>query len=213
VALEPRTVADFYAEVMSHLDELGLSTPIWTMPVEVEGAIPFDEDDQHTSYDGDAARRFHQALVSTERLLQEFRARFVGKTSPVHFFWGGFDLAETRFSGRTAPPYSRPAYHCDPSVMQEAYSHEVSSAGFWPVGGAEGMFYSYAYPEPDGFKDFLVAPAGASYDADMGEFVLPYELVRAADDPDRLVLEFFQSTYDAAADNAGWDRGALERPA
>jgi uncharacterized protein DUF5996 len=212
VALEPRTVADFYAEVMAHLDELGLSTPIWTMPVEVEGAIPFDEDDQHKSYDRDAVRRFHQSLVSSERLLQEFRARFVGKTSPVHFFWGGFDLAETRFSGRRAPRYPRKAQHCGSWVMEEAYSHEVSSAGYWPFGRTEGLFYSYAYPEPDGFEDFPIGPAGASYDSDMGEYVLPYEVVRTADDPDRVLSEFFQSTYEAAAERGGWDRGALERP-
>jgi hypothetical protein len=212
VALEPRTVADFYAEVMAHLDELGLSTPIWTMPVEVDGAIPFEEDDQHQSYDRDAVGRFHQALVSSERLLQEFRARFVGKTSPVHFFWGGFDLAETRFSGRTAPRYSRQAFHCGPWVMEEAYSHEVSSAGYWPVTGTEGIFYSYAYPEPEGFKDFAVGPAGASYDTDMGEFVLPYEAVRTAEDPDRVLTEFLERTYEAAAERGGWDRRALERP-
>jgi hypothetical protein len=212
VALEPRTVADFYAEVMARLDELDLHTEIWTMPVEVEGAIPFDEDDQHQSYDADAVRRFHQVLVSSERLLDQFRARFVGKTSPVHFFWGGFDLAETRFSGRRAPRYPSTAVHCGPWVMEEAYSHEVSSAGYWPVAGAEGIFYSYAYPEPSGYQDSRALPDGASYDSELGEYVLPYEVVRAADDPDAVVLQFLQGTYEAAADSAGWDRQTLERP-
>jgi hypothetical protein len=208
--LEPRSVADFYGEVMAQLDELGLSTPIWTMPVEVEGAIPFEEDEDHASYDADAVHRFWLSLVQIDRVFRLFRSRFVGKVSPVHFFWGGFDLAVTRFSGRTAPPHPGGAPHCGPHVMHEAYSHEVSSAGFWPAGGAEGAFYSYAYPEPDGYRSAPLRPAGASYDGDLGEFVLPYEAVRTANDPDATLREFLESTYEAAADSAGWDRVALE---
>jgi hypothetical protein len=209
--LEPRTVADFYGEVMAHLDELGLSTPIWTVPVEMPGFdVPFDEDDDHASYDADAINRFWRSLVQSDRLLQAFRARYVGKVSPVHFFWGGFDLAVTRFSGRTAPPHPGGAPHCGPQVMHEAYSHEVSSAGYWPGAGPEGAFYSYAYPEPDGFRDAPVRPAGALFGADFGEFLLPYEALRKADDPDGALLEFLQSTYEAAANAAKWDRAALE---
>jgi Family of unknown function (DUF5996) len=209
--LEPRSVADFYNELMAQLDELGLSTPIWTMPVEVEGAIPFDQDDEHASYDAQAANRFWRVLVQSDRVLRKFRAGFVGKVSPVHFFWGGFDLAVTRFSGRAAPPHTLQPPHCGPHVMREAYSHEVSSAGYWPAaGGAEGAFYSYAYPVPDGFADASVRPAAASFNEELGEFVLPYETVRAVDDPDDVLLEFLQTTYEAAADTAGWDRPALE---
>jgi hypothetical protein len=208
--LEPRTVADFYAEVMAQLDELGLTTPIWTMPVEIDWAIPFDQDHEHASYDADAVHRFWLSLVQSDRVMHDFRARFVGKVSPVHFFWGGFDLAVTRFSGRAAPPHVQGAPHCGPHVMLEAYSHEVSSCGYWPVAGTEGIYYSYAYPEPDGYRDAPVGPAGASYDGQMGEFVLPYELVRKADDPDSFLLEFLQSSYEAAADNARWDREALD---
>jgi hypothetical protein len=209
--LEPRSVADFYNELMAQLDELGLSTPIWTMPVEVEGAIPFDEDDEHASYDAQAANRFWRVLVQSDRVLHKFRAGFVGKVSPVHFFWGGFDLAVTRFSGRGAPAHTLQPPHCGPHVMREAYSHEVSSAGYWPAaGGAEGAFYSYAYPVPDGFADASVGPAPASFNEELGEFVLPYERVRAADDPDAMLLEFLQTTYATAADTARWDRPALE---
>jgi hypothetical protein len=209
--LEPRSVADFYEELMAQLDELGLSTPIWTMPVEVDGAIPFDVDADHASYDADAVSRFWRVLVQSDRVLHAFRSRYVGKVSPVHFFWGGFDLAVTRFSGRIAPAHQLQPPHCGPHVMREAYSHEVSSAGYWPTaGGAEGAFYSYAYPVPDAFASARVRPAAASYSDELGEFVLPYEAVRAADDPDGLLLEFLQSTYEAAADTGGWDRPALE---
>jgi hypothetical protein len=209
--LEPRSVADFYVELMSQLDELGLSTPIWTMPVEVEGAIPFDEDDEHASYDADAVNRFWRVLAQSDRVLHKFRAGFVGKVSPVHFFWGGFDLAVTRFSGRAAPAHTLQPPHCGPHVMREAYSHEVSSAGYWPTaGGVEGAFYSYAYPVPDGFADAPVGPAAASFNEELGEFLLPYEIVRAADAPDDVLLEFLETTYAAAADTAGWDRPALE---
>jgi hypothetical protein len=212
IALEPKSVADFYGEVMARLDELGLSTPIWPMPVEIEVDVPFDEDHEHAMYDADAANRFWRTLLQSDRVLHEFRSRFAGKASPVHFFWGGFDLAVTRFSGRTAPPYSRGVPHCGPQVMLEAYSHEVSSAGYWPNGAPEGVYYSYAYPEPDGFGDSDVRPTGATYSDELGDFVLPYEQVRMAADPDAVLLEFLQSSYEAAADRAGWNRAALERP-
>jgi hypothetical protein len=211
LALEPRPVADFYREVMARLDELGLSTPIWTMPVEIEGAIPFDQDTEHAAYDPAYARAFWQVLVSSDRVLHDFRSRFIGKASPVHLFWGGFDLAATRFSGRTAPPHPGTAPHCGPHVMLEAYSHEVSSAGYWPATGAEGAYYSYAYPEPDGYRESPLLPEAAAYDRSLGEFVLPYEAVRRADDPEATLLSFLQTTYEAAADRARWDRAALER--
>jgi Family of unknown function (DUF5996) len=198
--------------VMGRLDELGLPTAIWTMPVEIEGAIPFETDHEHASYDADAMHTFWRTLVDADRVFHAFRGRFVGKASPVHFFWGAFDLAATRFSGRTAPPHHMTAPHCGPFVMEEAYSHEVSSAGYWPTGSGEGAFYSYAYPEPDGYRDAPVAPTGASYDEGLGEFVLPYDAVRTAADPDATLTEFLQTTYVAAADHAGWDRHALEHP-
>jgi hypothetical protein len=209
--LESQPVAQFYAELMSRLDELGLGTDIWTMPVEIEGAIPFDEDQLHTTYDPDQAHRFWRLLVQSDRVLHEFRSRFIGKASPVHLFWGGLDLAVTRFSGRAAPPHWGSPPHCGPQVMLEAYSHEVSSCGYWPGGGGEGLFYSYAYPEPEGFRDARVDPDAASYQGDLGEFVLPYEAVRTASDPDRVLLDFLQTTYEAAATNGDWDRQALER--
>jgi hypothetical protein len=212
IALEPKSVAAFYTEVMAHLDELGLGTRIWTMPVEIEGAIPFDSDHDHASYDADAVHRFWLMLVEIDRVFHRFRGQFVGKASPVHFFWGAFDLAVTRFSGRTAPPHPGGAPNCGPFVMQEAYSHEVSSCGFWPGGTSEGTFYSYAYPEPDGFRDVTVRPRGATYDDALGEFVLPYVDVRGADDPDEMLLDFLETTYAAAADRAQWDRAALEHP-
>jgi Family of unknown function (DUF5996) len=211
VALEPRSVADFYEEVFGRLDELGLATPIWPMPVEIEGAIPFTDDHEHASYDAAAATTFWRQLVESTRVLGEFRAGYVGKASPVHFYWGGFDLAVTRFSGRTAPPHPGRAPNCGPHVMLEAYSHEVSSAGFWPGGSDEGTFYAYAYPEPDGFAVWDRLPAAASYSAELGEFVLPYAAVRQAGDPDGLLRQFLESTYAAAADLGGWDRAALER--
>jgi len=211
MALEPRSVASFYAEFMAHLDDLGLSTRIWTMPVEIPDAIPFDTDEQHASYDGTAVQDFWRALVQMDRVFAEFRSRFVGKCSPVHLFWGALDLAVTRFSGRPAPPHPGGAPNCGPFVMHEAYSHEVSSAGYWPGGDGEGFFYSYAYPEPAGFKDEMVRPENARYDDELGEFVLPYETVRAAHDPDAVLLEFLESTYIAAATRAEWDRAALER--
>ncbi len=211
IDLAPRTVADFYGEVMAALDALDLPTAIWPMPVEIPGAIPFDVDTQHASYDAEQAHRFWLALVQMDRVFTTFRSRFLGKVSPVHLFWGALDLAVTRFSGRTAPAHPGGAPNCGPHVMHEAYSHEVSSAGYWPGPDGEGVFYSYAYPAPEGFEEAAIDVPDARYDAALGEFTLPYEAVRTAPDPDQLLLSFFQSTYEAAADLAGWDRHALER--
>ena len=211
--LEPRPVAEFYAAVMQMLDDLDVGTAIWPVPVEIPEAIPFPDDRMHASYDPDAVRRFWLALIEIERVFKVFRSRFVGKASPVHYFWGAIDLAYTRFSGRTAPPHPGGAPNCGPHVMWEAYSHEVSSCGYWPgPPGAEGVFYAYAYPDPPGYRDAAMTLAGARWDDDLGEFVLPYELVRTAPDPDAVLLEFLQSTYAAAATTAHWDRTALERP-
>ena len=212
MALTPRTVADFYGEFDSLMKGLGLEVKIWTTPVEVPDPIPFEKDETHRSYDPEYANRFWRALVQSERVFQQFRAGFVGKCSPVHFFWGSFDLAVTRFSGRRAPEHPGTPGVAD-SITREAYSHEVSSAGFWPGGPAlpEPIFYSYAYPEPGGFNAARVGPASAYYNTDFKEFVLPYEAVRTSDGPDAALLEFLQTTYEAAADHANWDRAALER--
>ncbi|MBC7930451.1 MAG: hypothetical protein H7Z38_07755 [Rubrivivax sp.] len=214
LALAPRTVADFYAEFTSGMRSLGLDVKIWTTPVEVENPVPFEQDTAHASYDPEYANRFWRLLAQAERVFQQFRSRFVGKCSPVHFFWGSFDLAVTRFSGRPAPRHPGAPGVAD-SITREAYSHEVSSAGFWPGGGAlaEPIFYSYAYPEPEGFKDYKVRPDGAGYNADLREFVLPYGAMLASSEPDETLLQFLQSTYEAAADLANWDRDALERTA
>src|SRR5919112_2702767 len=210
--LSPRSVKEFYAEFEEALDSLDLRTEIWPMPVELPDAIAFGEDAEHDSYDPAAVTAFWRALVEVQRVLDVYRSRFVGKASPVHLFWGALDLATTRFSGRTAPDHPGGAPNCGPHVMLEAYSHEVSSCGYWPGGpGEEGVFYSYAYPEPAGFREISGLPEGARWDDGLGEFVLPYELVRTADDPDALLLAFLQRTYEAAADLAGWDRPALER--
>lgn len=211
MVLEPRSVRDFHAELMGRMDELDLTTQIWPVPVEIPGAIPFPDDDVHDAYDPEAVTAFWRALVETERLFDVFRSRFVGKASPVHLFWGALDLATTRFSGRDAPPHPGGVPNCGPHVMHEAYSHEVSSVGYWPGGEGEGVFYSYAYPEPEGFRSCSPGPSAARFDEELGEFVLPYAAVRAADDPDGLLLDFLQSTYEAAAMTAGWDRAALER--
>jgi uncharacterized protein DUF5996 len=210
--LRPRTVADFYAEVMAALAELGVPVHIHTMPNEIPDAIPFEHDHQHAAYDAPAVTRFWRALIQVDRVFKTFRARFVGKCSPVHFFWGSFDLAVTRFSGRPAPPHPGGVPHMPDWVAREAYSREVSSAGFWPGGAAvpEAVFYSYAYPEPPGFRDGAVAPAAARFDAALGEFVLPYEAVRTSADPDATLLAFLQATYEAAAERGHWDRAALE---
>jgi hypothetical protein len=211
--LEDRPVADFHQAVMAMLDDLGLATTIWPVPVEIPDAIPFADDRTHNRYDPDAVHRFWLALVEMQRVFNGFRARFVGKASPVHLFWGALDLAYTRFSGRPAPAHPGGAPNCGPHVMWEAYSHEVSSCGYWPgPPGEEGIFYAYAYPEPPGYRDTVVEPIGARWDDGLAEFILPYELVRTADDPDALLLAFLQSTYDAAATTAQWDRPALERP-
>ena len=209
--LAPRSVADFYAEVMSILDELGLPTRIWTMPVEIPDAIPFDQDHVHASYDAEQVERFWRALVEISRVFEQFRSEFLGKVSPVHLFWGALDLAVTRFSGRPAPPHPGGAPNCGPHVMREAYSHEVSSAGYWPGPDGEGVFYSYAYPEPPGYRDFAVRPDGAGWHDTLAEFVLPYRDVRTAPDPDAVLLEFLHSTYVAAAETAHWSREELER--
>ena len=209
--LVARSVADFYAAVMGMLDDLGLSTRIWTMPVEIPDAIPFDQDHVHATYDRDQVERFWRALIEIVRGFEQFRSEFVGKISPVHLFWGALDLAVTRFSGRPAPPHPGGAPHCGPQVMHEAYSHEVSSAGYWPGPDGEGVFYSYAYPEPKGYRDQPVAPAGAHFDDALGEFVLSYEIVRTAADPDAVLLEFLHTTYAAAAETARWNRKELER--
>jgi hypothetical protein len=213
LALEPRSVADFHRELMARLTSLGLPVKIWTMPGEIAGAIPFEQDRTHASYDRDAANRFWRILVQCERVLTRFRAGFLGKVSPVHFFWGSFDLAVTRFSGRRAPPHTGTAPHVANRVMREAYSHEVSSVGFWPGDETVPMpaFYAYAYPEPTGFDRAPVRPAGAYWDKDMGEFILPYDRVREDQAPDDRLLEFCESTYAGAADLARWNREELER--
>jgi Family of unknown function (DUF5996) len=212
LALEPRSVADFHGEVMGRLRALGLETRIWTMPVEIADPIPFERDHVHAAYDPEYAHRFWRVLVQAHRLFTAFRARFVGKVSPVHFFWGSFDLAVTRFSGRAAPPHPGAPNIAD-VVTREAYWEEVSSAGFWPGGAgmAKPVFYSYAYPAPSGFADASVRPGAAFFSREMGEFFLPYDEVRRALSPDAMLLEFLQSTYDAAADLGRWDRAKLER--
>lgn len=211
-ALEPMTVAEFYKKYATALDELGIEPTILARPVEVEDAIPFDEDTVHSSYDRDAVNLFWQALVQIDRVFSEFRAKFIGKVSPSHFFWGAFDLAVTRFSGRTAPKHPGGIPNCADWVMEEAYSHEVSSAGFWAGPGlGEAAFYSYAYPEPEGFREAKVKPDAAYFLEEMGEFVLPYTAVQESDDPDAALMDFLQSTYEAAADLANWDREALEK--
>jgi hypothetical protein len=211
-ALKPMPVADFYAEFMQLLRRLDINVHIWTMPSEIDNAVPFDQDRKNAQYDPAYVRRFQQALVQATRVMQEFRARFIGKVSPVHFFWGSFDLAVTRFSGRTAVPPKGVTPNVASWVMAEAYSHEVSSCGFWPGNGGYGRaaFYVYAYPEPAGYGDTRLQTAGASYDKNLGQFILPYDDVRRSRDPDALLLGFLQETYAAAADLAHWDK-ALER--
>ncbi len=212
--LEPLSVADFYRKTMQVLADLEIPVRIFPRPVEVTDAVPFGQDIAHASYDADAVHRYWRALVTVNTVLTEFRARFTGKVSPVHFFWGAFDLAVTRFSGRTAPRHPGGAPNCPDRVMVEAYSHEVSSAGFWPgTGLGEAAFYAYAYPGPAGFGERRIEPQSAYFHAGLGEFILPYEAVRTASDPAQALLSFLQSTYEAAADLADWDRRALERPA
>jgi hypothetical protein len=210
IPLKPMTVAEFYRQVMAALDSLSTPVHIWPMPVEVAQPIRFDQDQIHQSYDAEFAQRFWRVLLQATRVFTVFRARFTGKVSPVHLFWGALDLACTRFSGRTAPEHpSMPGL--PDRVTRDAYSHEVSSCGFWPgAPGVEPFFYSYAYPEPAGYSKFSVAPAQASYNSTFGEFVLPYEAMRQSSNPDIALLEFLQSTYDAAADCGRWDRADLE---
>jgi Family of unknown function (DUF5996) len=206
-------VCDFYTEFMARLRRLGVDVQIKTMPCEIAGAIPFDGDRLHAHYDPEYARRFWHALVQINRVMNVFRARFLGKASPVHFFWGSFDLVVTCFSGRSAPPPKGHTPCVADWIMAEAYSHECSSCGFWPGNGGFGSaaFYVYAYPEPAGYGDTRLSTAGASYNKDVGQFILPYDAVRQARDPDALLLGFLQETYAAAADLAKWDRKALER--
>jgi Family of unknown function (DUF5996) len=210
--LKPQSVASFYAAVMATLADLRIDVTIDEMPNELPAPLRFSQDSQHASYDPDAVGRFLLVLVNTDRVFKEFRTAFLGKASPVHFFWGSFDLAVTRFSGRRAPRHPGGVPHLSDDVAAEAYSHEVSSAGFWPGSGAIDYpaFYSYAYPAPEGFSDAKVRPDAALFSKELGEFLLPYDAVRTAAEPDRALLEFLQSTYEAAANAAKWDRDALE---
>ena len=214
IKLAPMATADFYAAVMTALRALDVDVRIWTMPGEIEGAIPFDQDRVHASYDGAAAKTFWRQLVQAARVFEIFRARYLGKVSPVHFFWGSFDLAVTRFSGRAAPPLkSNNTPNLAAWVTNEAYSHECSSLGFWPGNGGYGRaaFYAYAYPEPEGFGAEPVHPQGAAYNSDVGQFLLDYDAVRTAASPDEALLDFMQSTYEAAANKGRWERKMLER--
>jgi hypothetical protein len=212
--LRPMTVADFYAAFMECLQRLGIDVDIWTIPCEIAECVAFDQDRTHAQYDPEYVSRFHQALVQSTRVMHEFRSRFIGKVSPVHFFWGSFDLAVTRFSGRTAPPPKGHTPNVADWAMAEAYSHECSSCGFWPGNGGFGQaaFYVYAYPEPEGYGDTRLTVSAGAYNKDVGQFILPYDTVRQARDPDALLLGFLQETYAAAANLAKWDRAALERP-
>ena len=210
--LGPQSVAKFYGDVMNALAEMELPVKINVIPNEIQDPIPFDEDEEHRSYDPEYANRFWHVLVQSDRVFKEFRSHFCGKCSPVHFFWGSFDLAVTRFSGRPAPPHPGGIPHLPDAVTREAYSQEVSSLGFWPGNAAAPtpIFYSYAYPEPPGFKEAKVQPAAAFYEPNFREFMLPYDVVRTAERPDEVLLDFAQSTYDAASMLGKWDRAALQ---
>jgi Family of unknown function (DUF5996) len=211
MTLEPRSVARFHREFMAGLGGLGIDVRISTRPVEVAEAIPFELDEEHASYDPSHAAAFWRGLLQADRVMKAFQTGFVGKTSPVHFFWGGFDHATTRYSGRPAPLHPGGAPNCPTWVMEEAYSREESSMGWWPTSQVIGpAFYSYTYPEPEGYRSARVRPDDAGFDDDLGEFILPYDAVRRAGDPDAVALAFFQSTYEAGADLGGWDRRALE---
>ena len=212
IRLQPQSVASFYRELMSKLRELAIEVQIGMRPNETLEAIPFDRDEKHAAYDPEYANRFWRVLLQADRVFKEFRSRFCGKCSPVHFFWGSFDLAVTRFSGRPAPPHPGGIPHLPDAITREAYSQEVSSLGFWPGNDQipTALFYSYAYPSPDGFAQAKVEPAAASFHPQLREFVLPYDDVRGAESPDDAVLEFAQTTYDAAATLAKWDRAAFE---
>ena len=212
ISLRARSVADFRSELMKALASLGIVVAINDFPCEIPGAVAFSNDHSHSSYEPSAAHALWQALVQIDRVFKRFRSGFLGKASPVHFFWGSFDLAVTRFSGRTAPAFAGKVPGLAAEVMREAYSHEVSSAGFWPGGNGvdHACFYSYAYPAPAGFKTAAVQPAEASFSETLGEFLLPYDVVRVSPDPDATLLAFLQSTYEAAANSANWERSALE---
>ncbi len=211
-ALQPMSVAAFYERVMSELHRLNIEVRIRTVPSEIADGIPFENDTTHASYDKDYVERFWRVLLQIDRLCKKFRSSFLGKASPVHFFWGSFDLAVTRFSGRTAPPHPGGIPNMPDSATREAYSHEEYSCGFWPGGfGMEAALYAYAYPEPAGYEHAAVTPAAATWNAQLREFMLPYEDVRTSPDPDATVLNFFQTSYEAAADLLDWDRAALER--
>jgi hypothetical protein len=212
VPLKPQSVADFYRTVMKTLSDLELPVTINTTPNEIENPIPFDQDEEHRSYDREYANRFWRVLVQSDRVFKEFRSRFCGKNSPVHFFWGSFDLAVTRFSGRPAPPHPGGVPHLPDEITREAYSQEVSSLGFWPGNAAAPtpIFYSYAYPEPSGFAQAKIQPDAAFYEAKLREFILPYDAVRIAEKPDQVLLDFAQSAYDASSKLGKWDRAALE---
>jgi Family of unknown function (DUF5996) len=210
IPLQPISVAAFYKRVMEVLESLGTPVRIWPTPCEIANPIPFEQDETHASYDPEYAQRFWRVLLQSTRVFTTFRSRFRGKVSPVHLFWGAMDLACTRFSGRTAPEHKSMPGLPD-HITRDAYSHEVSSCGFWPgMPGLEAMFYSYAYPEPPGFAEYSIKPSAASYSKDFGEFVLPYAAMRLSPDPDVALFEFLQTTYEAAADCGRWDRGALE---
>lgn len=212
IPLKPQSVAEFYQALMKTLSDLELPVTINTTPNEIENPISFDQDEEHRSYDREYANRFWRVLVQSDRVFKEFRSRFCGKCSPVHFFWGSFDLAVTRFSGRQAPPHPGGVPHLPDEITREAYSQEVSSLGFWPGNAAAStpVFYSYAYPEPPGFAQAKVQPDAAIYEAKLREFILPYDAVRTAEKPDQVLLDFAQSAYDAASELGKWDRAALE---
>jgi hypothetical protein len=212
-ALVPQTVASFYSRLLEELRSLGLPVRIVAKPNEVPEAIPFARDEVHREYDRDAVTRFWRILVQSDRVMKQFRSRFIGKCSPVHLFWGAMDLALTRFSGRTAPEHPGGIPNLPDRITREAYSHEVSSCGFWSGSAPVDYpaYYAYAYPEPPGFADWQVQPTGAFYSPDFREFILPYDVVRESDSPDEVLLAFLQSTYEAAADLGHWDRAALER--
>ena len=210
IALQPMTVSEFYRRLMEAMEAVGAPVRIWKMPVEVANPIAFDQDHEHKAYDSEYVQRFWRVLLQASRVIAVFRARFLGKVSLIHLFWGAMDLACTRFSGRTAPPHpSMPGL--PDRVTRDAYSHEVSSCGFWPGGpGAEPFFYSYAYPEPIGYREYSIAPKEAGFNAAFGEFIFPYEAMRQSADPDAALLAFLESTYEAAANCAAWDRARLE---
>lgn len=212
IMLAPKSVAEFYQEVIEALAELRLDTPITTLPCEIAGGVAFDKDNVHASYDSEYANRFWRILLSTQAVFSRFRTSFLGKVSPVHFFWGSFDLAVTRFSGRSAPLHPGGVPRLSDAITREAYSHEVSSAGFWPGGGPinHAAFYSYAYPAPDGFSSAPAGPSEAYFSKELGEFLLPYDAMRTTTDPEAMLMSFLQSTYEAAARLGKWDRDTLE---